>query len=196
VHVRLLLALAWAAGSGANLELWQIQPAGGLDSALITPVAVINDYKDGLSGVRASNPDVRLKIGRDPAVPEERVLLVEYLPPTSDPAGRDVQCAAENQNWAAGRAIAFRIKADHATRLSVSFMDRNRVVYTAWTDLPADRWQVVRIPFADIRPNPYFQPPGAKTGGPIDVSDVKFVAFAPQDQTSGRLTIGRFVVSQ
>ena len=192
----LLLAFAWAAGSSVNLECWQAQPAVGLDSALITPVAVINDYKGGLSSVRASNPEVRLSVGRDPAVPDERVLQVDYPLPTNDPAGRDVQCDAENQNWSAGRAISFRIKADHATRLSVSFMDRNRVVYTAWTDLTGGTWQIVRIPFADIRPNPYFQPPDAKTGGRIDVSDVKFVAFAPQDRTSGRLAIGRIVVSQ
>jgi hypothetical protein len=41
---------------------------------------------------------------------------------------------------------------------------------------------------------PYFQPPDAKLGTPIDVSDVKFIAFAPQDRTSGRLAIGKFVV--
>jgi len=54
----------------------------------------------------------------------------------------------------------------------------------------------VRIPFAEIRPNPYFQPPGAKTGTPLDVSDVKWIAFAPQDQAPGRLAIGRFLVLQ
>jgi hypothetical protein len=146
--------------------------------------------------VFAPDPDVRLNVGRDPAVPGEPVLFVEYPEPTADPAGRDVQCDAANRDWTSGRAIAFRIKADHAMRLSVSFMDRNRVAYTAWTELTGGTWQIVRIPFADIRPNPYFQPPGAKTGAPIDVSDVRFIAFAPQDRTSGRLAIGRFVVTE
>ena len=41
---------------------------------------------------------------------------------------------------------------------------------------------------------PVFQPPGANLGAAIDVSDVKFIAFAPQDRTSGRLVISRFVV--
>ena len=48
----------------------------------------------------------------------------------------------------------------------------------------------------EIRPNQFFQPPGAKTGAPLDVSDVKFVAFAPQDQAAGRFAIGRIVVSR
>jgi hypothetical protein len=49
-------------------------------------------------------------------------------------------------------------------------------------------------PEAGIRPNPYFQPPDAKLGFAVDVSDVRFIAFAPQDPTSGRLAISKFVV--
>jgi hypothetical protein len=65
-----------------------------------------------------------------------------------------------------------------------------------WTELEGGVWQLVRIPFDEIRPNPFFQPPDAKTGVPIDVSEVKNIAFAPHDQTSRRLVIGRFVVSR
>jgi hypothetical protein len=83
-----------------------------------------------------------------------------------------------------------------ALRLSVSFFDRNRVVYTSWADLKEGVWQPVRIAFDDLKPNPYFQPPGAKLGGPIDVSDVGWIAFAPQDRTSGRLAVARFVVDK
>jgi hypothetical protein len=44
--------------------------------------------------------------------------------------------------------------------------------------------------------HPFFQPPEAKTGSPLDVSEVKGIAFAPHDQTSGTLAIGKFVVSK
>jgi hypothetical protein len=136
---------------------------------------------------------VRVSIGRDAAIPDEPVLMVDYPAPTTDPAGRDVQCDAEARDWTGGRAMAFQVKPAHALRLSVSFIDRNGVVYTSWSDLK-EGWQWVQIAFDSIRPNPYFQPRGAKLGGPIDVSDVKFIAFAPQDKTPGRLTIGRFVL--
>jgi hypothetical protein len=159
-------------------------------------VIVIQSYKDGLSGVRAANPDVHLSVGRDPSITDEPVLSVEYPTPSANPASRDVQCAAEHQDWSAGQAISFHIKPAHAVRLSVSFLDRNRVAYTTWTELKGGVWQSVRIPFDEMRPNPYFQPPDAKTGSPIDVSDVKGNAFAPHDQTAGRLTIGKFVVSK
>jgi hypothetical protein len=124
------------------------------------------------------------------------VLIVEYPVPTDDPAGRDVQCAAENQDWTAGHAISFQVKPSHSVRLSLSFFDRNRVAYTAWTDLTGGVWQLVRIPFDEIRPNPFFQPSDAKAGAPLDVSEVKGIAFAPHDRSSGRLLVGKFVVSQ
>lgn len=78
----------------------------------------------------------------------------------------------------------------------MSFLDRNRVAYTTWTELKGGVWQAVGIPFDEMRPNPYFQPPDAKTGAPIDVSEVKSIAFAPQDRTAGRFTISRFVLSK
>ena len=155
---------------------------------------VIQAYANGIAGIRTTNPDIKLNVGRDPAVPDEAVLLVEYPAPTGNPAGRDVWCDAENQDWTRGRAISFRAKSDMAIRLSVSFIDRNRVAYTSWTDLQGGAWQTVRIPFDAIRANPYFQPPGAKTGAPIDVSEVARIGFAPQSQTAGRLAISRFVV--
>jgi carbohydrate binding protein with CBM11 domain len=160
------------------------------------PLIIIQAYREGLTGVRTANPDVQLSIGRDPSIIEERILIVDYPARTDDPAGRDVQCAAVNQNWTAGRAISFQVKPDHATRMSFSFMDRNRVAYTAWVDLQAGAWQSIRIPFDALRPNPFFQPPDAKRGAPIDVSDVKAFAFAPQDDLPGRLMIGSFVVSR
>jgi hypothetical protein len=156
---------------------------------------VIQAYVDGLAGVKAANPDVRLSVSGDPSTSEERVLIVDYPAPTKDPAGRDVQCAVVHQDWTTGRAIAFQVKAAHAMRLSLSFLDRNRVAYTSWVDVKAGVWQSVRIPFSEMRPNPFFQPPGAKTGSPIDVSEVTTLAFAPQDKTAGRLAFGRFVVS-
>ena len=164
-------------------------------ASFVQPALVIHSFDGGLDGVAAATPGVRLSVGRDPSIGQP-VLLVEYPAPTGDPAGRDVRCSAQNQDWTSGKAIAFQIKPDHALRLSLSFIDRNGVVYTAWRDLNGGEWQAVRIPFDEIRPNPYFQPPGAKTGSPIDVSGVQFIAFAPQDRTAGRLHVGPLALSQ
>ena len=165
-------------------------------AAAAQPSRVIRAYGDRLDGVCTARPAVSLSVGRDTSMPDERLLIVEYPLPTGDPAGRDVQCAAEHRDWTAGRAIEFQIKSAHPLRLSVSFLDRNHVVYTAWRELKGGVWQQVRIPFDEIRPNPFFQPPDAKTGAPLDVSDVKFIAFAPQDQTSGQMSLGSFALSK
>jgi hypothetical protein len=166
--------------------------SGGL--AAEKPVVVIQAYEKGLAAIRAVNSDVKLSVGRDRTLPDETVLFVEYPAATGNPAGRDVWCDADKQNWTAGRAISFRARPDHPIRLSVSFFDRHRVAYTSWTTLDGGVWQTVRIPFAEIRPNPYFQPPDARTGEPIDVSEVLRIGFAPQDPAAGRLVISGFVV--
>ena len=153
------------------------------------PLMVIQAYKDGLAGLRAANPDVHLRVGRDPSAPDEPVLFVAYPAPTADPAGRDVHCDAENHDWTGGRAISFHVKPAQPMRLSVSFLDRNRVAYTAWTELKGGVWQQVRIPFDEIRPNPYFQRPDAKTGASLDVSAVQ------HRLRSARSEAGRLIIS-
>jgi len=193
---RTVMFVAMLAAANAALVRGTAQSTTGLNGADVKPVLVIQDYANGLADVRAGNPDVHLSISRDATLPDERVLIVDYPPPIRDPAGRDVRCAAENQDWSAGHAVAFQIKPDRSQRFSLSFQDRHHVAYTTWTELIGGMWQLVRIPFDGMRPNPYFQPPGARTGAPIDVSQVMFVAFAPQDQTGGRLAIGKIVVSQ
>jgi hypothetical protein len=155
---------------------------------------VIQSYQGGLSGVQCANAAVKLHLGSDPALPDEQVLFVEYPAPGANPAGRDVWCEVEDRNWTVGTAIVFQIRPDHALRLSVSFLDRNRVAYTHWSALQGGAWQTVRIPLDQIRPNPYFQPPGTNTGAPIDVSEVARLGFAPQDPSAGQLIVGGFVV--
>jgi hypothetical protein len=159
-----------------------------------TSVIAIQTFERGLSAVRCTNRDVKLRLEHDPTLPGKAVLVVDYPPRTEQPAGRDVWCDAENVDWTAARAITLQVRADQSIRLSVSFLDRNRIAYTSWADLPAGAWQTVRIPFESVRPNPYFQPPGADTSAPIDVSRVERIGFAPQSAAAGRLTIGQIVV--
>ncbi len=155
---------------------------------------VIQAYEAFPAGVQCANADVKLRVGRESAS-SEPVLYVDYPAPGANPAGRDVWCQVEHTDWTPGSAISFQAKAEHAVKVSVSFLDRNRVAYTYWTDLRGGgAWQTVRVPFDQIRPNPYFQPPGANTGAPIDVSEVVRLGFAPQDQGAGQLVVSRFVV--
>jgi len=156
---------------------------------------IVADFESGLSAVRCANPAVTLAIARDPALPGQSVLSVEYPSPTADPAGRDIWCDASIRDWSAEPAIWFRVRPHQALKLSVSFFDRNRVAYSTWFELQAGVWQPVRVVFEQLRPNPYFQRPDAKVGAVIDVTDVRAIAFAPHDPLAGRLAVSRFVIS-
>ena len=156
---------------------------------------VIQDFRDGLDGLRA-NDSVALRVEREPELNDEAVLRVEYPAATDDPAARDVWCTAIDRDWSAGRAIAFQIKPAAALRLSVSFMDGHRVAYTTWVEVEGGRWQPVSIPLADIRPNPYFQFPGTDTSLLLDVSVVNALGFSPQTPEAGSLAISRLAVTE
>ena len=116
--------------------------------------------------------------------------MVEYPAASGDPAARDFWCGVDEADWSKARQIVFDAKAEHAMKLSFSFMDRNHVAYTHWVELRGGEWQTVRIPFDQLRPNPYFQPPDAKKGAPLDVSEVRRIGLAPQDPGAGRVAIG------
>lgn len=155
---------------------------------------VVRSFDEAVGTVCRAHQTTKLSVARYGALPEGAVLIVEYPAASGNPAARDIWCETERADWSAGHAIAFQVNAEHDMRLSVSFVDRNGVAYTSWAELSAHAWQRVRLPFDRIRPNPYFQPPDAKTGAPIDVSEVTRIGFAPQDPGAGVVSIGRFVV--
>ena len=155
---------------------------------------VIQSYESGLTGVRSANADVKLHLERDPAMGDQPVLRVEYPAPGANPAGRDVWCDVAQTDWTSGRAIVFQVRPEHAPDCRCrSWIETGLRIRTGWI-CRVGAWQTVRIPLDQIRPNPYFQPPGANTGAPIDVSEVARLGFAPQDKSAGQLTIGGFVV--
>jgi len=145
-----------------------------------------------LAGVHIANPQLKRSV--EIVSGQGLVLVVDYPAPGSDSAARDIWFDVENPDWTPGKTIAFTARAKRAIKLSVSFLDRNRVAYTSWTDLRAGEWQTVQIRLAEIRPNPYFQPPDAKQGAPLDVSEVTRIGIAPQDPGAGRLAISRIVL--
>ena len=161
--------------------------------ALLLQAVVLQAFERGTDIVRA-RPTVTLHVVTDAEIPTERVVVVEYPPPGADPASRDVWIDTEHRDWSKARAIEFEVRALHPTRISVSFIDRNRVVYTTWSDLLHTSWHTVRVVLDSIQPNPYFQPPEAMKGRKVDVSDMSGLALAPQDTTAGTLWIRKVLL--
>ncbi len=162
---------------------------GGTDVAI-----VVQDYSVGLSQLHPASAALQLSVTASPEL-GERILTVKYPAATSDAAARDMNCDAINQEWSSGSAITFQIKPALDLDFSLSFLDRNGVAYTSYMSLHGGVWQAMRVGFADIEPNAYFQPPGAPKPAPkIDVSRVTGIGFAPQDMGEGSYAVGEFVV--
>lgn len=188
-----LLAATWGSTGCSRAHTREPESAPARSGADDATSIVIHDFDNGLTGVRA-RPEVKLRVDRESAGGREPVLLIDYPARSSDPAGRDVYFDAAHRDWTTASAIQLRVKSSHATRVSVSFLDRNHVAYTAWIEISSPAWQSIRIPFSAIRPNPYFQPPDAKRGAPLDVSDVGGFGLAPQDSVSGQIAVSRIIV--
>ena len=173
------------------------QPGAPAAAPEVAAVQVIQDYSAGLAAVRAPGPEMKLAVVQDAQLPGEAVLQVEYPAPAAsgDMAARDVRCDAQQSNWSSARAVEFRVKPEHDVKISISFFDRNLVAYTTWRELRGGAWQPVRVAFDEIQPNPYFQRPDAKQGQPIDVSEVKGMAFSPQSPEPGRLLVSKLVLA-
>jgi hypothetical protein len=159
-----------------------------------SPTTTLHDFRNGLAGVHSNNPAMRLHVALD-SVTHTPVLQIDFPAASGDPAARDVYLGAESRDWSTGHAVIVRVRPTQAIRVSISFLDRNRVAYTTWFQLRAAVWQTLRIPFSDFKPNPYFQPPDARRGAALDVTDVSGIGLAPQGPAAGRLAIsGIFVV--
>ena len=151
----LLLACGLSAIGAAGPNRPPAQSTVPLNRAEAQAVMVIQAYTDGLAGVRAASPDVHLSVGRDASIPDEPVLMVEYPAPSNNPASRDVQCAAEHQDWSAGQAIQSTRSCREA--LGVVLGSESRRLY----DLDGIEGRRVAIGSHSVRrdaPDPYFQP--------------------------------------
>lgn len=162
---------------------------GSMDVAII-----VQDYSAGLSQLHPASAALQFSVTESPELGEQ-ILTVKYPAATSDAAARDMNCDTINQDWSSGSALTFQIKPALDLNFSLSFLDRNGVAYTSYTSLQGGVWQSVRVAFVDIKPNAYFQPPGAPNPAPkIDVSKVTGIGFAPQTAGEGSYAVGEVVV--
>jgi hypothetical protein len=87
VTIAIVSACRNAASHGTGRSADPI-PATGEGSEI-----VIHDYRNGLAGVHAANPAIRLRLIRDSTRLGDSLLVVEYPPPTGDPAALDLRLA-------------------------------------------------------------------------------------------------------
>ena len=127
---------------------------------------------------------MKLRVDRDSTAGGEPVLLIDYPARSSDPAGRDVYFeAAHRDGQREARSAPHQFI---ACNLGVRLVSRpeSRCVHRV-DGIEARRGTRSGSGSAMFGENPYFQPPDANRGAPLDVSDVGGIGLAPQDSASG-----------
>ncbi len=84
------------------------------------------------------------------------------------------------QDWGRGSGLAVEARSRSPLRLQLAFNDANQNAYLSPPlELEPGAWRVLRAPFASFRPNPYYQPPHARPGAPLDLGRVDTFNLSP-----------------
>lgn len=94
-----------------------------------------------------------------------------------------------NQNWSSAKNVNVWAKGSSNLVVRFSILDANKVSYVADMNLTPE-WQEIKIPISSMKKNPYYQPPEAIQGKPLDLSNVQQIQFEPQTQGKGSFMIG------
>jgi len=84
--------------------------------------------------------------------------------------------------------LKFSAKCTIPGPIQVALMDANKVQYIAQAQVTKD-WSDISIPLNSFRKDPYYTPPGAVLGHPMDLSKTSGMNFAPQMVGTGTLFI-------
>ncbi|GEM_PF-528302 len=85
------------------------------------------------------------------------------------------------QDWTGAKAVRFLLYSKVPQVMGFTFKDKNNNQYTA--DGPSTKgtgWETVRIPLGSFKLDPYYTPPDAVKGAPLDLSAVKSFNFQPK----------------
>ncbi|HUO58619.1 MAG TPA: carbohydrate binding domain-containing protein [bacterium] len=86
--------------------------------------------------------------------------------------------------------IVFKAKATLPGELQFEFKDKYNVQYMVKVKVPSAAWSEVRIPVVSFIKNPYYTPPNAELGHPMDLSKVNGMNVGPQADGAGEMWIG------
>lgn len=94
------------------------------------------------------------------------------------------------KDLSAAGSLVFSAKASPPGEIQIALHDKYNVQYVANVAIPSDRWSDVSVPLSAFQKNPYYQPPDAKQGNPMDLSETKNLNIAPATPGKGTFWIG------
>ena len=89
------------------------------------------------------------------------------------------------QDWRGSKALELEVDTREPLQFQVGFNDANQNAYVAQSDPTRGKgWEKIEIPFDHFTLNPFYQPPGARKGAPLDLSHIETFNLSPV--TSGK----------
>ena len=88
------------------------------------------------------------------------------------------------------KTIVFKSRTTLSGEVQMALKDKYNVQYTAKFKVPSEGWSEIKIPVASFAKDPYYTPPNAELGHPMDLSKVNGMNFGPQAYGQGDLWVG------
>jgi sialate O-acetylesterase len=88
------------------------------------------------------------------------------------------------------KKMIFQARATLPGEVQVALKDKWNVQYVAKVQVRFKQWTKIKISFSDFEKDPYYTPPNAEPGHPMDFSQVSGMNFGPQAKGKGEIWIG------
>jgi hypothetical protein len=86
--------------------------------------------------------------------------------------------------------LKFMVKSTAPGDLQLAITDAYKVQYVAKTTIPSKDWTQVSVSLSSFSKDPYYTPPDAVTGHPIDLTKVGNLNFSPQTKGDSVVLVG------
>jgi len=128
-----------------------------------------------------------LDIVRDPDAPGRMQAACRYELTEGGWCGVWVRCGDEweGQDWRGSKSLVFTVYSREPLSFEFGFNDVNENAYIALApQTKGTGWETLSFPMTSFQLNPFYQPPGAQKGAPLDLSRIETFNIAPK--TTGK----------
>lgn len=171
-------------------------PAAAASSgpAISGPVQVFefvgDDTGNGGTFQDSQGSSFKYTIKDNPKKKGSRYLVIEYDLKQGGYAGMYHRTGTswDGQNWNGGKTISFNLYCKQPLVIGLAIKDKNNNQYVANSAMSkGGKWEKVTVNLSDFKLDPYYTPPDAIKGAPLDLGGVKNLNI--QAQTVGKYTL-------
>ena len=182
-----------SAASAAPVAAPAAAPPAKMSSASGGPVTIqdysADDAKAGGTFQDGTGSSFTYSVKDNSKVPGKKFLLINYNLVQGGYCGMWYKAGNFDADLSGASAIYVTVYCKSPIVLGMALLDKNHNQYVA--DLPSTqggKWETVSVPLSSFHLDPYYAPPDAVKGAPMDFSLVKTFNFQPK-------TVGKFTLA-